>query len=78
MKILSTGRRGRQPTFQAKIGTMPSAIIIVKRVRDFEVGQRIEYADTYELRGMSVGMAPRWHRGTVWKIECDRLYIDRI
>ncbi len=78
MKIIATGRHGRQPTFQAKIGTMPGSIIIVKRVRDFEVGQRIQYADTYELRGMSVGMAPRWSGGIIWKIEDNRLYVDRI
>jgi hypothetical protein len=77
MKILSTGRWGRFPTYQAKVGTMSGSIIIVKRLRDFEVGQRVQYAETYELRGTSTGMAPKWSGGIIWKIESDRLFIER-
>jgi len=77
MKLFATGRRGRHPTFQAKIGTMPGTIIIIKRVRNFEVGQHIEFADICDLLGMSVGMAPRWQRGVIWLIEGNRLYVNK-
>jgi len=75
MKIQSMGQRGRQPTFQAKIGTMSGSIIIVKRVRDFEVGQKIQFAELRDLEGCSVGMAPRWRGGEIWKIEDNRLFV---
>lgn len=74
--VTPVGRRGQQPTYQAKIGTMSGSIIIVKRARKFKVGQRIEFADTLDLRGCSVSVAPKWRTGTIWLIEDDRLFIN--
>jgi len=76
VKVTPVGRRGRQPTYQAKIGTMGSTTIIVKRAREFEVGQRLEFAEVMDLRGCSVGVTPRWRSGIVWLIEDDRLFIN--
>lgn len=76
MIITSIGRWGRFPTFQAKVGTGPSAVIIVKRVRDFEPGQYIKFAETRDLQGMCVGCTPTWRGGLITKIECDRIYLD--
>lgn len=76
MKIETLGRYGKRPTFQAKIGTMSSAEIIVKRARIFREGQRIEFANTKDLRGMSVSATPPWRSGSIWKIEDNRLFIS--
>jgi len=78
MTINSIGRWGRFPTFQAKIGTGPSAVIIVKRVRDFHVDQWIQFAERSDLAGMCVGCTPTWHGGIITKIENDRLFVDRM
>lgn len=78
MKLVPAGRRGRMPTFYAKVGTLSGSVILVKRVRDFEVGQKIQYVELEECRGMSVGLVPRWHGGEIWKIEDNRLFINRI
>lgn len=64
------------PTFYAKIGTHSSTVILVKRVRDFEVNQWIEFAEIRDLEGCSVNMAPRWRRGIIWKIEDNRLFVN--
>jgi len=76
MKLVPTGRRGRQPTFLAKVGTMSGSVIVVKRVRDFEVNQWIEFAEIRDLEGCSVSMAPHWRRGIIWKIEDNRLFVN--
>lgn len=76
VSVESYGHRGHRPIYAAKIGTGPSASIVVKRARKFYVGQPIEFADTWELRGQSVGCTPRWKPGRVWKIEDNRLFID--
>jgi hypothetical protein len=78
MKIKAIGRHGKRPTYQAKIGTMPSSVIVVRRLRDFSVGQRIEFAELDDMRGMSVGCTPVWKHGVIWKIEFDRLYVNRL
>ncbi len=78
IKLTPIGRRGRQPTYQAKVGTHSSTVVIVKRAREFVVGQRIEFAETHLLRGCSVGVAPRWIKGRVWRIEDNRLFIDLV
>ena len=74
--VTPVGHHGRMPTFQAKIGTLSSTCIVVKRTRKFYVGQAIEFAELSDLSGMCVGVAPRWRHGIVWKIEDDRLFID--
>lgn len=67
------------PTFYAKIGTFSGTIIVVKRVRDFKVGQKIEYSDVFQdCSGCYTGMVPRWHRGELSRIEGNRLFIDRL
>lgn len=75
-RITSIGRWGRQPTFQAKIGTGPSAVVIVRRTRRFKVGQHIQFADIHDLSGMCVGCTPKWRGGHIYKIENDRLFIE--
>lgn len=74
--VTPIGRRGRQPTYQAKVGTMGSSVVVIKRARKFKVGQRIEFAETHDLNGCSVSMAPKWRTGTIWLIEDDRLFIN--
>jgi hypothetical protein len=72
---------GRRPFFQAKVGTMGSALVLVKGARrigpTFSVGERIEFCEWGDLQGCSLSMAPRWHTGIVWKIEDNRLFIER-
>lgn len=51
--------------------------MVVKRDRKFYVGQFIYYANEYDLRGMSTGCTPPWERGRIWKIEDNRLFINR-
>lgn len=70
-------RFGRFQYYQAKVGTHSATLIIVKRVREFFVGQRIDFAEHCDLQGMCQGVTPRWRSGIVWKIEFDRLFVDR-
>lgn len=72
------GRRGKAPTFYAKIGTMPGTTIVTNGVRKFEVGQRLEYADTANLQGMHHSVEPRWETGKVWQIADNRVFLNRI
>lgn len=74
--IPSVGSWGRLPTYQAKVGTGSSCCVVIKRARKFHVEQRVEFADIEDLRGMCVGMAPKWRPGLIWKIEDDRLFIS--
>ena len=74
--VMPISRWGKQPLYQAKIGTGPSALIMVKRQRRFHVGQRLQFADREDVRGMCVGCTPKWRGGIVWKIESDRLYVE--
>ena len=69
-------RWGRFPTYLAKVGTMGSTCIVVKRTRRFHVGQSIQFAETSDLTGMCKGMPPRWRYGDIWKIEDDRLFVN--
>jgi len=62
-------RWGKFPTYLAKVGSGCSCLILIKRVREFWVGQQIQYCREDDLRGMSVGMAPKWRIGEIWKIE---------
>lgn len=68
---------GRRPTYSAKVGTRGSTVVIVKRVRKFFVGQSIEFCELSSLRGMSKGCTPPWKRGTVYKIDDNRLFIEQ-
>ena len=74
--VMPISNWGRQPLYQAKIGTGPSALIMVKRQRKFHVGQRLKLAAREDVRGMCVGCTPKWRSGIVWKIESDRLYVE--
>ncbi len=74
--VATVGRWGKFPTFAAKVGTMAGSNVLVKRARAFYVNQRIDFAEEHHLAGMSVGMAPKWRHGSIWKIENDRLYIE--
>lgn len=77
MRLISTSKLGRFQLFLAKIGSHPGTLVAVKRTRDFKVGQKIEYADTDNLKARSTSMAPQWQPGIIWKIDGDRLFINR-
>jgi hypothetical protein len=70
-------RWGRQPLYSAKIGTTASSLIMVRRVRRFYVKQHIFFAALSEVEGMSVGCTPKWCSGYIWKIEANRLFVER-
>ncbi len=78
MKLIACGFWGKKLAFFAKIGSMPGTIILVNRTRDFRVGQHIKYCDTSAIEGMSIGTTPRWEVGKIWKIENNRLYLERM
>lgn len=69
---------GKRPLYQAKVGTGPSDLIMVKRVRNFYVGQCIKFARLADVRGMCVGCPPQWVGGYIWKIESERLFVERM
>lgn len=68
---------GRKPLYAAKVGTTASNLIMVYRVRRFRVGQQIMFATLSEVEGMSVGCTPAWRSGRIWKIESNRLFVER-
>jgi hypothetical protein len=73
---------GRRPLFQAKVGTLSGSLVLIKRARragqGFEVDERVEYVEWGALQGMSKSMSPHnWHPGCIWKIEDNRLFINR-
>lgn len=68
---------GRQPLYSAKVGTTASNLVMIRRVRRFSVGQQIFFATLSEVEGMSVGCTPHWRSGHIWKIESNRLFIER-
>lgn len=68
---------GRKPLYSAKIGTTSSNLIMVRRVRRFRVGQSIMFAAIADVEGMSVGCTPPWRSGNIWKIENNRLFVER-
>jgi hypothetical protein len=72
-----TDRWGRHPLFQAKVGTFSGTLVMVKRVRDFELNQRIDYCEITDVDGMSTGCTPPWKHGIIWKIDGDRLFISK-
>ena len=74
--VTPIGRWGRRPTYSAKVGTRGSTVVLVKRVRSFFVGQRIEYCETSDLCGMSVACTPTWRKGIVYRIDGNRLFIE--
>lgn len=75
--ILPAGYWGRRPWWHAKIGTGSSRCVLIKRQRSFSVDQRIQFCTLDELRGMATGGTPRWTGGIIWKIEDDRLFINK-
>lgn len=77
-QVVAINHWGRQPLYQAKIGTLPGSLIMVRRARKFYVEQRIEFAELDDVRGMSVGMSPKWQHGIIWKIEGNRLFVNRV
>ena len=70
---------GRQPLYQAKVGTGSSCLVMVRRSRKFYVGQFIAFCTLQDVAGMSVGVTPPWRRGRITKIDerWDRLFIEQ-
>jgi hypothetical protein len=64
-----------RPLYSAKVGTGPSNIVAIKRMRRFWVGQHIEYCEYSELRER--GGRPLWHGGRIDEISGNRLFISR-
>lgn len=78
VEIEPVGKWGKYNEYLAKVGTFSGCIVLIKRVRKFLEGQRIEYCDTKDLRGMAKGFPPKWESGRIWKIEDGRLFISKI
>lgn len=76
MTVIPCGHWGRKPLYSAKVGTGPSNLVMIKRIRDFDPGMAIQFAAMEDVRGMCVGVTPNWRRGTIWKIENDRIFIE--
>ena len=77
MKIESVGNWGRYPLFSAKVGTTSSNLVVIYRIRDFKVGQRIKFSTIEELRGRSKSCSPRWSGGVIDSICDGMLFISR-
>jgi len=76
--VLSVGHWGRFPTYQAKVGTGPSTVIIVRGLRLFVPGMGVKFAEVHDLSGIRVGCKPTWRDGYISKVELDRIYLDLI
>lgn len=79
-EIYPSGNWGGRPTFDSKIGTFSSNLVVIKHARKrgptrFKVNQRIEFATLKSLIGLSIGMTPPWRKGTIWDIQMERLFI---
>lgn len=77
MKIVPIGSWGRYKTWVAKVGTLPSSLILIRRSRDFCAGQRIWFCDEWDLQGTSKGCTPRWESGHIDKIQGNLLFVSR-
>lgn len=79
--VTPVDRWGRRPFFQAKVGTQSGTLILVKGARrsgqPFEVNDRIEFAEWSSLQGMATCCTPAWQPGHIWKIEDNRLFVNR-
>jgi hypothetical protein len=77
VKLEPIGRWGRYPTFQAKVGTLGSTCVLIRRQRAFSEGDVIRYCEEHHLKGMGKSCTPIWQPGRIWKIEGDCLFISR-
>jgi hypothetical protein len=80
--VMPVDKWGRRPLFQAKVGTMSATLVLIKGARragqDFFMDERIAYFEWSELQGRAVGFGPHdWHNGVIWKIEDNRLFINK-
>jgi len=83
VRVTPVDKWGTRPLFQAKVGTMSSSLVLVRGAhrigQPFEEGEYIYFVEHNELEGRSTSMGPQtWHNGHVWKIEDNRLYINRV
>jgi hypothetical protein len=78
IRIEPIGYWGRRPEYLAKVGTFSGCIVLIKRARKFLEGQRIQFCDTKDLRGMSQSCTPKWESGKIWKIEDGRMFISKL
>lgn len=74
--IQPVGSWGRKQLYQAKVGTGPSTLVMVKGCKVFSVGQHIQYCQLQNVQGMCTGCTPPWSGGLIYKIENDRLFIE--
>lgn len=77
IEVTPVGRWGKFPTYDAKVGTFSGCRILIKRARKFTIGQRIEYAEEQNLRGMSTGCTPTWQPGKIWDIQDNRIFVNK-
>lgn len=77
--LIPVGKWGRYPLFQAKVGTMPGCLVLIKRKRSFMSGDMIQYILRQEVEGRRTCCAPsKWHGGMISKIGDNRLFIERM
>jgi hypothetical protein len=75
-QILPVSYWGRKPVYLAKVGTGPSTLVLIKRVRKFKVGQYIYFCNRRDVEGMRVGTTPRWKSGHIYDIRGTMLFIE--
>lgn len=77
-EVTPSGKWGQRPFYPAKVGTIP-ATVLIRRTRTFRVDQEVSFCKLEEVRGMSTGCTPQWHRGRIRQIgESGMLFIDWI
>lgn len=77
-EIYPVSNWGRKELFQAKVGTLSSTLVMVRRIRKFHVGQFIRFAELKDVDGMSIGCTPPWRGGVITRIDGNRLFIERM
>lgn len=77
-EVFPVSNWGRKQLYQAKVGTLGSTLVMVRRVRKFHVGQSIRFAELKDVDGMCVGCTPSWRGGVIHRIDDNRLYIERM
>lgn len=79
--VTALDRWGRRPLFLVKIGTFSGTLALIRGAATqdtFSIDQRVQYAEWSELQGMSKGMTPKWQHGYIWKVEDNRVFINRV
>jgi hypothetical protein len=76
LRIAPVSSWGRLPLFRAKVGTGPGTLVLIRRVREFYVGQDLKFCKHTAVEGMCKGCTPPWVSGHVYDIKGDLLFIE--